>query len=126
MAFDLGRIVRSVALPVARRMANGTVCDIVHTPAIGQSLYGATVDGTSVTRQAIVENATKVVRRSDGTEVMSSHKLTFLDNVPIAEADRLVLPGNVTGPILEIKGLQDPEGGTFLTEVWLGLNAGLT
>lgn len=47
-------------------------------------------------------------------------KVTFLFNVTIGTEDKLVMPDGTTGPILDIKGLQDPASGRYLTEVWLG------
>lgn len=116
---SLADVVRG-AVAIANGVTAGLQVDVTHTPAGTTDWRGAVTPGTPVTRTAIVEEFIRLYKMSDGTEVASRHKVTFLENVTMQMGDSLVLPGGMTGPILDIDGMLDPAGGRYLTVVVLG------
>lgn len=110
-------IKRSVA--TASRLTRSLQVLVAHTPAATVASDGTMTGAATVNRRALVEQN---VRRFqvEGVVVVSRAKITFLENVSIAESDRLVLPDGFTGPILAVEKMLAPGGGGYVTTVWLG------
>ena len=128
MALD--DIVRS-AVATAKSITSSLQVTIKHEPWVDSNDSGAPLFGTPYNRQALVERVSRLVRDEDDNEVMSQTKVTLLGPVdphgagnrrePIDPRDRITLPGNITGPILSVNGLIDPNtDAPYLYEVWLG------
>jgi hypothetical protein len=90
---------------------------------------GATVDaynkptswGTGVSRQAVVERSSKLIRLATGDTVIASYKVTFPRPVAVDPKDRITLPGSVEGPILSVEGVVNPTTNeVYAVEVFMG------
>jgi len=84
-----------------------------------------------ITRRALVEQKSSLLRSTTNEAVVSRAKITLLDPVPrngadgrrepVDPRDKFVLPDGTTGPILAVNGLLDPVTGLpYLIEVYLG------
>ncbi len=90
---------------------------------------GATVDsynkvtawGIGVTRNAIVEPTSRLIRRDDGSLVQAVYKITFPRPVAVDSRDRIVISNGTEGPILDVSGIVDPDtNALYAVEVILG------
>jgi hypothetical protein len=90
----------------------------------GQDNLGTPLYGAPTAIRALVEAATRLVKASDGREVMASTKLTILQPITLSVLDRVTLPDGRRPPLLTVQGLVDPgaavPGQPYLTEAWCG------
>lgn len=104
---------------------------VTHEAWVDQDSYGKPSYADPVTRTAIVERRTRVVKDIAGTERVSSHKVTFLDpfaangtsgrTEPVDARDRIAISSGASGKILDIKSLENPDtDAPYFLEVWLG------
>lgn len=123
---DLAKIVRD-GVALADRLTsdngNGGLQTIVKHQSATRGTYGVTL-GSAVNRLALVDEKTRKVRSSSGTEAESSHTITFLRRVTITVDDRITLPDGRSGAILDIAGFTDPASGRYVTTVALGIRDG--
>lgn len=87
--------------------------------------YNKPTWGDATSRKAVVEPTTTMVRRpsGDGTGILvqARYKVTFPRPVDVDVRDKIVLSNGVTGPILEVKGVTNPDtNAVYATEVLLG------
>ena len=105
---------------------------VKHEAWIGQDGMGSAQYGAPVNRLALVEQALQSRRLADGRIVEVQAKLTILEEVaangaadrtePVDPRDRFTLADGSTGPVLDVKGLRNPESATpFLLEIYLGV-----
>ena len=119
-------LISSVRLAVAatRRELRGLEVLVQHQHGITRSSSGRITYAHNDSHSAFVEPIQKVFRDNKGVERVSRARVTFLYPLMIDTSDKLVLPDDVTGPILEIvEGLvdsADPNGCGVLTTVFLG------
>lgn len=79
-----------------------------------------------ILRNAIVAKSSKLVRRvsegdSLGELVQANWSITFPRPVAVDPRDKFLLPGGVTGPILKVDGVINPDTEeVYATEVFLG------
>lgn len=127
---SLDAIVRE-GVAIAKTVTNSLQAMVTHKQWIRFDAHGRPVYDEPVLRQALVEKQHRLVRGTDGREVMVSTYLAFLEPIaahgavgrhePIDERDQFILPDQSTGPIVVSKGLIDAStGAPYLTEVWLG------
>jgi hypothetical protein len=86
---------------------------------LGLPLYGPV---TPVT--ALVEAKSRLVRASDGREVLATTKVTILHGITLSVLDRITLPDGRQPPLITVEGLVDPgaavPGQPYLVEAWCG------
>lgn len=105
---------------LAKRLTADVQVDVTHEAYASQTQSRKPTYAAAVVRKAIVEDDQQLVQTEDGKEALTETKITFLERVTVTLRDKFTLPGGVTGPTLKFGGLNDPEGGRYLTEVWLG------
>lgn len=106
---------------LGKSLAGPLLASVQHTAWAGQDAYGDTLPGTTVSRDALVQDYQHTFRRTDGTEVQSQARLTFLEHVAMTLNDTLILPDGRTGQLLDIKGVVDAsQGGRYVTVVVMG------
>lgn len=77
--------------------------------------------GSAVKKLAVVEKSQRMVRTTTGEEKVSRASVTFLVPFAINPRDRITLPDGMTAPILEIKGVYDPDTDEpYCSEVLIG------
>ena len=81
---------------------------------------GTPTYATGVDYQAFVERKDTKLAWRIGNEHVPSHLITFLENVVVTMADRITLPDGTQPAILEITGVEDPNGGQYYTQVICG------
>ena len=119
-------LISSVRLAVAstRRELRGLEVLVQHHHGITRSNSGQITYSFNSSRTAFVEPMAKVFRDNKGVERVSRSRITFLFPLVVDVSDKLVLPNDVTGPILEIKegvvDASDPNGCGVFTTVYLG------
>jgi hypothetical protein len=90
----------------------------------GQDALGAPLYGPLTPVRALVEAKTRVVRATDGREVLATTKLTILQPITLSVLDRITLPDGRQPPLISVEGLVDPgaavPGQPYLTEAWCG------
>lgn len=116
---DIPSLINNVAMPVIRRVAGSARAIVRHEPTVGRDTYGPKY-GDIILREAIVEALTEPVASADGTERLSSAKLTFLEGIVVEERDRFTLPNGDQANVIKRGGLMRPDGIFYVTEVWLG------
>jgi len=87
--------------------------------------YNKPTPGAPIARMGIVSRTDKLVRRTStidaGELVQAQWSIVFPRPVPVDARDKFVLPGDVTGPILNISGVLNPaDQEVYATEVFLG------
>ena len=116
----LDTILRS-AVKTAQRVTISLQASVSHEPFVSQNGYGESAYGAAVTRTALVEHKQRLVKTSEGREVVATELLTFLGDVAVTTRDRITLPGGLTAPIVAIEGVMDPVSGRpYATVVSLG------
>ena len=131
MAFPAELIRSGIAL--AKTLTAGVQQTVAHHRRTGSDSYGAPSFAAAVNRQALVEFKGRLVRRTNGEDAVQRAQLTFITPItalagvqagrqePFDPRDKLVLADGTTGPILDIKGLGDPEtDAPFMFEISLG------
>ena len=105
--------------------------DITIAPWTGNSRTGAPSYGTAVTYPALVEWKQKMLKDRSGRDVVTQTKVTILQPItangtsgrtePVDPRDKVTLPDGTVGPILDVRGLMNPDtNAAFMWEVWLG------
>ena len=100
---------------LADRLTGDLQVPVVHTPFASRSATGVPTYGAPTTRMAIVEK-----KRRAYQGIIAQGTVTFLSDVSLSLDDRLTLPGNDVVTILGCTQTLDPEGGGYITEVYLG------
>lgn len=108
---------------------------VSHRAWTGQDETGKATYAAAVSRTAIVEQRQRLLRRADGTEIMTAAMLTFLTPIaangaatrrePIDPRDTFTLPDGTTGPVVDVAGMTDAESATgesFFYQVAIGLS----
>jgi hypothetical protein len=117
---------------------DGLQVEVWHWPALSRNEFGTVVFDPAARRTAIVEQASRVFRGTDGKDRVSETKITILSAVTVTADDAFALvepgldplvpaptqPANVMGQILDIKGLLDANGQPYMVEVWMGQASG--
>lgn len=88
-----------------------------HADGAGQKFYETE---TPVEKRALVVRATKLVRRFDGTEGVSTAQVTFLDPTVVSEHDEITLPDGTKPVIVSLSGFVDDTQATVYTDIYLG------
>jgi len=134
MAFD--DIIRS-GVALANRLTKAIHVPVIHRAWIGQDNYGeekyapVSVGADGQTLRGVVEIRQVNRLMPNGQQSMSKAWVMFVEPVPpngtpgrtepIDVRDYIELPNGLTGPILDVEGLLDPNTSEpFFTEVWLG------
>jgi hypothetical protein len=110
---------RLVAL--GKTLAGPMAITVQHAPAGKPNGFGSITPGTAVPRECLINEHRRLYRQPDGTQVMSSHRLAFLENVVVGDEDVITFDDGSTGPILDVQGLRDPNGGRYTTVVVMGV-----
>lgn len=116
--------------------ANSITSDLQETitvyPWIGVNMDTESIFGDGVSMTAIVERGRSIMLERDGrTLFKKGTKVTIIGPVtangaanreePIDPRDRFVLADGTAGPVVDIKGLDDPSTGKpYLYEVFIG------
>jgi hypothetical protein len=128
---SLASIVRK-GVATANSCTSSLQVSVSHYPWIGYNKAGEDIwAGTAVTLQALSEKKRMLVRGPLSEELKEVTVLTIIGPVaangtaerrePIDPRDKLVLPDNSTGPILDVSGLDDPSTGRpYMYMVTLG------
>lgn len=134
MAFDLGKIVRDIAIPKADTASKGVQVTVTHRRWTGKNAFGkATYDDTTL--PMIVERKERMIQAQGGNEVLTKHLLTRVGPIaaqgaanrsePVDLRDVFVLPDGTTGPTVAVDGIFDPlKGAPFMYQIWLGASGG--
>jgi hypothetical protein len=121
MSLDIGRLVRSVAIPLVKKFTASAVVDVTVTKASSTDGGGDTTPGDVFTWPAVVDWNAHRVRTSEGIDAMSRATIQFVEPHPLDDDDSIVLPDGTTGPILDMRGVVDPLTGIpYVTTVYLG------
>ena len=116
----LDALIRS-AIATAKTITVDLQDTVTHAAYSSQDGYGKPTYASGVSRPAIVEKKARLFRTDGGQEIVSRHKVTFLQQVAISTKDRITLSDGSTGPILDVQGLMDPStSAPYMVEVWLG------
>lgn len=111
---------------VADGITSSLQANVTHYAFSGATLdaYGKVTSwGAPFVRTAVVERVYKQVRNAEGTTREAAYSVTFPRPVAIDPRDRLVLPGSVEGPILNVSGVVNPgTAEVYAVEVLLGHN----
>ena len=90
-------------------------------PRTGQDGYGMPTYGTAVTVAARIVYRPKMVRSTEGKEVVSGVTAWVTSQlVTVAATDRITLPDATTPRILSVERVPD-EAGTVYTKIYFGL-----
>lgn len=119
MALD--DIIRS-GIALAKTITEPLQAQVPHASYTGQDGMGTPTHAAAVNRPAIVEQALRYRRLSNGQLVLTRSKVTFMDPVVVDVRDKVgPLPDGSIDSILDIEGVIDPDTSRpYLTEVWLG------
>jgi hypothetical protein len=110
---------------------------VVHRAWIGQDPWGnpiyapPSVSADGGLLKAVVELKQTLRTLDNGMSATTKAYISFIEPVPangtagrvdpIDPRDYIMLPGGVSGPILDIEGVLDPDTGRpYMSEVWLG------
>lgn len=126
----LADIVRS-GIAIAKNVTADLQVDITLEAWTGSDGYGAPTYAAAVILPAIVVKKQRIIKNPLGEIIKSKHEVTILQPVtangatgreePIDPRDRITLPDESTGPILDVTGMIDPStGAPFMPEIWLG------
>lgn len=92
---------------------------VQHASYTGQDSKRKPTYAAAVPRQAIWQDDARLMTDSEGREVLTQARVTFLENVAISVKDTISWNGR-TGPVLAVQGLAAPEGGKYFSTVFLG------
>jgi hypothetical protein len=116
----LDAIIRS-GVKTAKTVTASLQVQVAHAAWTGQNAYGEPAYAAAVLRPAIVDWTQRLVRTSDGREVLSVLTLVFLEPVTLDIRDKLTLPDGRTAPLLAFKGVVDPATNQpYMTEAYCG------
>jgi len=118
-------------IAIANALTKDLQDQVTHEAWIGQDFNGKPVYEEAVSYQAIVEQKQRMIRGSDGREIMTTCYVGFLFPVPsngaegrrepIDPRDRIVLSNGTTGPIVSLDGFMDRAfDRPMYTQVFLG------
>lgn len=123
---------------VANRITKPLQVPVIHKAWIAQTPYGeetfaaASLGSDGLTLKGVVELKQQLKTLPNGQAAMTKAVVTFTEPVPangtagrtepIDTRDYIELPGGITGPILNVEAVLNPETGRgYITEVWLGV-----
>jgi hypothetical protein len=126
-------------IALANQQTQGTQVALWHWSATGSNEFGKVEYEPAERRTAIVEQASRVFRGTDGKDRVSETKVTILSQVTVTTDDAFAVieagldplvpgpdqPANVMGQILDVKGLLDPTGQPYMVEIWMGHASGI-
>ena len=127
---SLADLVRS-GVAIAKSVTSDLQADVTLEAWTGSTASGGSTFATAVTLPAIVEMKQRLKKLATGDVVMSRAVVTFLEPVtangatgrrePIDPRDRITLPDDTTGPILDVEGMVDAEtDAPYMSSVFLG------
>lgn len=93
---------------------------VTHEPFLSRNGDGLPTYDTAVEYQAFMERKDERLAWRIGSEHVPSHMVTFLENVTVTMNDRITLPDGSAPKILDVRGVQDPNGGQYYTQVIFG------
>ena len=93
---------------------------VSHAEFAGRSEYGKPTYGSPVDYSARVVYKQKLVRRPDGSEVVSQGEVWLQSNVSVTSEDEITLPDNTTPPILAVERFSDETSSFHHTKVYFG------
>ncbi len=128
---SLNALVKS-CVAVADSVVGSLQDAVVHHPWTSDTSHGVPQYGTSVSRQAVVDQTRKRRRDANGDEVWQTAKITFPRPItangtsgrkePVDPRDKFVLPDGSTGPIIEVMNgpINPATHAPYFVEVMLG------
>lgn len=107
MGFDA--IIRK-GISIANTLTASVQAEVVHFSFSSSDAYNKPTfsPAAGTKRKALVESVSTLMRRSNGQEVMSSARVTFLSPVDVDVRDRITLPDATTRNVLDVRGIVDP------------------
>ena len=92
---------------------------ITHAEFAGRGEYGAPAYGSAVSYDARIVDKQKLVKKSDGSEALSTSSVWIQGNPTITTEDEITLPDGRTPPILLVEHFPDDDGDHH-TKAYLG------
>ena len=83
---------------------------ITHAEFAGRDDYGAPAYGSAVEYGARIVGKQKLIKKSDGSEAMSTSLIWILGSPTITTEDQITLPDGSTPPILSVEHFPDADG----------------
>lgn len=134
---SLSSLVRN-ATAIANRITKPLQVPVVHRAWVSQTPYGeptyaaATLGSDGLPLKGVVELKQQLKTLPNGQAAMTKAVVTFTEPLPangtagrtepVDTRDYIEVPGGITGPILNIEAVLNPETGRgYITEVWLGV-----
>lgn len=115
------------AVAIAKRtvVAGGLTPDVtVENPTTDpptRDSYGAIVYGTPATYSALVEDVDTTIHRVDGSQVICSSRVSFLEDVPGLVTDSRITIGEKTALVERVaRAVLPTDASPFLVQVYLG------
>ena len=119
------------AMTLADDLTETLQVNVTHEAWIDDDGNGDPVFATAVARPALVQYSRLMRRDEKGFDVLQHAQVTFIQlpesngtpgrREPVDPRDQITLPDGYTGPILNVKGLVDPETNRpYFLEVSLG------
>jgi len=93
---------------------------VSHAESASTSEYGKPAFGSSADYSARVVYKSKLIRKADGSEVLSKGVIWFQSNVDISVEDEVTLPDGTTPPLLIVERYSDETDGFHHTKVFFG------
>jgi hypothetical protein len=115
---DLSGLVAD-AVALANEQTDSLQVDIAHEAFLKVDGNTKPVYDDPVVRRGFVTQTSRWVRGKDDTVRQARFQIAILSSVAIDVRDRLTFDGR-TGPILDVKAFQKPNGGGYITEVTIG------
>lgn len=116
--------------------SSGLLDTVVHQAWTGKDGYAKPTydDSPGVSYEALVEYKRELDRVVGAEQIIQMAKITILEPIPdhgaaerqepVDPRDKFILPDGRWGPILDVKGVSDPETGKpYMYEITLGENA---
>tara|TARA_R110000824_G_scaffold185016_8_gene365940 strand:+ start:97 stop:456 length:360 start_codon:yes stop_codon:yes gene_type:complete len=106
---------------IANTLTDSLQSTVTHKTGLTIDKNGKPTFGTSTSRKAIVQKRSKLVRTTEGQEILSKALITFPYPVTITDTDIITLPDSSELAILFVKGVVDPDtNAEYMVEVELG------
>jgi len=86
-------------------------------PFLSRGEYGEPGYGAPTTHRALVTQRQKLVRSSDGRELLAQTVVNIAGPVTIGSQDRITLPDNTMPPVLAVQSFADETGSVHSVEV---------
>jgi len=116
----LDAVIRA-GLAVAKTVTVDLRDTVTHEAWASVDGFGTPTYAASVSRTALVERRQKLLRTHTGEEVLSTHRVLFVEPLSLDLRDRLTLSDGTTGRILAAEGVMDPSTDVpYALEVWMG------